>query len=252
MEECTLATQVWRLSAVDLSEISRNSVLQSSFEPNVKAFWIGVDYWKGGVEGNDIHRTNVPYLRVSYREAALAEEWHAVNAIDGKEEGSPLGAHPISPSRAFRDHASAAVPAAFTLPASSIALPPPPPPPPTVMSPHRGRNKEYEGAFPRLYGVDEARMRSTGNLTPSMLKDLDESTGSAPGSAKAMRQLDMSGASKPSDDDITTRLDAQQRLLEQAQAMALAAETRAEAAMRMNRYILIGCVVAVAVLALRR
>ena len=34
--------QVWRLSSVDLSEIARNSVLQSSFEPFVKAAWLGV------------------------------------------------------------------------------------------------------------------------------------------------------------------------------------------------------------------
>jgi len=60
MEEYTIAKQVWKLSSVDLSEISRNSVLQSSFEPSVKAFWIGANYWHGGVDGNDIHRTNVP------------------------------------------------------------------------------------------------------------------------------------------------------------------------------------------------
>ena len=63
---------------LDMCELARNSVLQSSFEPNVKAFWIGANYWKGGIAGNDIHRTNLPNLRVRYREVALAEELRLV------------------------------------------------------------------------------------------------------------------------------------------------------------------------------
>ena len=43
--------------------MARNSVLQSSFEPHIKAFWIGANYRQGGAIGNDIHRTNVPNLR---------------------------------------------------------------------------------------------------------------------------------------------------------------------------------------------
>ena len=49
-------SQVWRLSSSDLAEIARNSVLQSSFEPCVKAAWIGRNYRLPGVPGNDISR----------------------------------------------------------------------------------------------------------------------------------------------------------------------------------------------------
>ena len=41
MEEYCVAEQMWRLSSVDLAEIARNSVLQSSFESDVKAAWLG-------------------------------------------------------------------------------------------------------------------------------------------------------------------------------------------------------------------
>lgn len=74
MEEYCVAKQVWRLSSTDLAEIARNSVLQSSFEPNVKASWIGSRYREPGVAGNDIAKTNLPNLRVRFRHALLAEE----------------------------------------------------------------------------------------------------------------------------------------------------------------------------------
>ena len=70
-EEYTVAKQLWMRSSVDLCEVAYNSVLQSSFEPSVKAFWIGAEYRKGGVAGNDMHRTNVPHLRLLFRERAL-------------------------------------------------------------------------------------------------------------------------------------------------------------------------------------
>ena len=60
---------------------------------------------------------------------------------------------------------------------------------------------------------------------------------------------DESGGGTPR--TLTERLDAQQALLEQAQQMAMAAEARAEAAMRLNRYILAGVLAAVVVVAVR-
>jgi len=76
MEEYCVARQVWRLSSCDLAEIARNSVLQSSFEPCVKAAWIGRNYRLGGTEGNDIQKTNLPNLRVHFRHTLLVEERH--------------------------------------------------------------------------------------------------------------------------------------------------------------------------------
>jgi len=88
MEEYCVAKQVWRLSSVDLAEISRNSVLGSSFEGGVKAFWLGAGYRCAGVEGNDIERTNVPNLRVEYRHHLLTEELDVVNG--SVEEATPV------------------------------------------------------------------------------------------------------------------------------------------------------------------
>lgn len=40
----------------------------------MKQYWLGPNYTKEGVAGNDISRTNVPDIRVSYRAETLIEE----------------------------------------------------------------------------------------------------------------------------------------------------------------------------------
>ena len=78
MEEYCIARHTWQLSPVDLSEIFRASVLHSSFERCVKAYWLGPDFWRPGAAGNDITRTNVPDIRLAFREQAHREELHVV------------------------------------------------------------------------------------------------------------------------------------------------------------------------------
>ena len=46
-----VAAQVWKLSAADLCEIARNSVLQSGFPHECKMHWVGQEYWKSGESG---------------------------------------------------------------------------------------------------------------------------------------------------------------------------------------------------------
>ncbi|XP_065010080.1 probable AMP deaminase isoform X1 [Musa acuminata AAA Group] len=67
VEEYSIAASVWKLSSCDLCEIARNSVLQSGFSHALKSHWIGKSYYKRGPEGNDIHKTNVPHIRVEFR-----------------------------------------------------------------------------------------------------------------------------------------------------------------------------------------
>jgi AMP deaminase len=67
MEEYSIASQVWKLSPVDLCEIARNSVIMSGFPTWVKKHWLGTNFLKEGVQGNDVKRTNVPDIRVAYR-----------------------------------------------------------------------------------------------------------------------------------------------------------------------------------------
>ncbi|CAI2337749.1 unnamed protein product [Caenorhabditis sp. 36 PRJEB53466] len=74
MEEYSIAAQVWKLSSCDMCELARNSVMQSGFEDKVKIHWLGPSYKEEGVLGNDIHRTNVPDIRVSFRHEALVDE----------------------------------------------------------------------------------------------------------------------------------------------------------------------------------
>lgn len=40
----------------------------------IKQYWLGPNYTKEGVAGNDISRTNVPDIRVAYRNETLLEE----------------------------------------------------------------------------------------------------------------------------------------------------------------------------------
>ena len=52
MEEYCVAAQVWKLSATDMCEIARTSVLQSGFEHPYKAHFVGVNYHLPGPAGN--------------------------------------------------------------------------------------------------------------------------------------------------------------------------------------------------------
>ncbi|KAK4478457.1 hypothetical protein RD792_013932 [Penstemon davidsonii] len=71
VEEYSIAASVWKLSACDLCEIARNSVYQSGFSHALKHHWIGKEYYKRGPDGNDIHKTNVPHIRLEFREMGL-------------------------------------------------------------------------------------------------------------------------------------------------------------------------------------
>ena len=99
------------MTSCDLSEIARNSVLQSGFEHSIfKVNWLGENYWKGGVAGNgkyirspfwgniitnnfyqDIKKTNIPDIRVAYREANLSEEWEFLLSRTGRFDNSGTG-----------------------------------------------------------------------------------------------------------------------------------------------------------------
>ncbi|TXG56438.1 hypothetical protein EZV62_017751 [Acer yangbiense] len=74
VEEYSVAAQVWKLSACDLCEIARNSVYQSGFSHTAKLHWLGDKYFIRGPEGNDIHKTNVPKMRIAFRHETWKEE----------------------------------------------------------------------------------------------------------------------------------------------------------------------------------
>eukprot|EP00794_Sanderia_malayensis_P011005 gene11005-12168_t len=74
MEEYSIAAQVWKLSQTDMCELARNSVLMSGFEDKVKSHWLGEGFMLEGQAGNDVSKTNVPDIRVSFRHETLVEE----------------------------------------------------------------------------------------------------------------------------------------------------------------------------------
>ena len=67
LEEYSVAAQVWKLSPTDQCEIARNSVLQSGWENKYKLHFLGKDY-------SDIRETNLPMIRVIYRQETLDTE----------------------------------------------------------------------------------------------------------------------------------------------------------------------------------
>ncbi|KFM57087.1 AMP deaminase 2, partial [Stegodyphus mimosarum] len=79
IEEYSIAAQVLKLSSCDMCELTRNSVLMSGFPDKWKRYWLGPNYMKEGVAGNDISRTNVPDIRVSYRYETLVEELSTIS-----------------------------------------------------------------------------------------------------------------------------------------------------------------------------
>lgn len=74
IEEYSVAAQIYKLSAVDMCELARNSVLQSGFEGAVKARWLGNDFHLPGVSGNMMDKSNVPNIRMAFRHETLMEE----------------------------------------------------------------------------------------------------------------------------------------------------------------------------------
>ncbi|KAL0385684.1 UNVERIFIED_CONTAM: AMP deaminase [Sesamum radiatum] len=80
VEEYSVAAKVWKLSSCDLCEIARNSLYQSGFPHAAKVHWLGDGYFKRGPRGNDIHKTNVPNIRLSFRHETWKSELQYVYA----------------------------------------------------------------------------------------------------------------------------------------------------------------------------
>ncbi|KAF6216105.1 hypothetical protein GE061_000443 [Apolygus lucorum] len=69
-----------------MCELARNSVLMSGFPHEMKQYWLGPNYTKEGVAGNDISRTNVPDVRVAFRTETLLDELSNIFKGVEKEE----------------------------------------------------------------------------------------------------------------------------------------------------------------------
>jgi len=74
LEEYSVAAHILKLPQSSLAELARNSVIQSGFEMEVKRHWLGQEWYLPGAAGNDINKTNVPDIRLTYRHHTLVEE----------------------------------------------------------------------------------------------------------------------------------------------------------------------------------
>jgi len=70
-EEYAIASQFWKLGPTEIAEISRNSVLISGFDDEIKKKALGENFRTGY---NDPNRSSVPQVRHQYRKSYLEEE----------------------------------------------------------------------------------------------------------------------------------------------------------------------------------
>jgi len=89
LEEYAVARSSFDLSMTDVSEIARNSVMQSGFEDDLKRQWLGENYARG-VTFCDERKTHVPLIRAKYRAEHLAIEHMLVHLIAAGKGGEVL------------------------------------------------------------------------------------------------------------------------------------------------------------------
>ena len=112
IEEYSVAAQIYKLNAIDMCELAKNSVLQCGFEHSVKQKWLGLDYNLPGAGGNLVAKSNVPNIREAFRHETLMQE---LSMIDRYTAGTS-SAQPVS---------SATLPVASANPSESQGLPSP-------------------------------------------------------------------------------------------------------------------------------
>jgi len=89
LEEYSVARASFDLSMTDVSEIARNSVLQSGFEDELKREWLGENYARG-VTHCDETKTHVPLIRAKFRAEHLALEHMLATLIAAGKGNSVL------------------------------------------------------------------------------------------------------------------------------------------------------------------
>jgi len=123
IEEYAVAAQIYKLSAVDMCELAKHSVVQSGFEHSVKQRWLGERYHLPGVLGNDMAKVNVPNIREAFRhetwrqEMAIIDRYtripqaHQINPVTlPSAQGSVNATVPPSPTASMKTDASATAP----------------------------------------------------------------------------------------------------------------------------------------------
>jgi AMP deaminase len=97
IEEYAVAAQIYKLSAVDMCELAKNSVLQSGFEHAMKQRWLGKNFHLPGTAGNDMAKVNVPNIREAYRHETWLQEMAMIDRYTNAPAGSRISASRLAP-----------------------------------------------------------------------------------------------------------------------------------------------------------
>ena len=100
-EEYAIATQMFRLSNTDYAEVARNSILISGFPHYIKQKWLGEKYHLPGIVGNDINKTNISNIRLSFRKELLEQETSLISKINDQDHLNGSMVLNISPATLF-------------------------------------------------------------------------------------------------------------------------------------------------------
>ncbi|KAG5470247.1 hypothetical protein LSCM4_02941 [Leishmania orientalis] len=107
VEEYSIAAKLWKFEPNDMSEIARNSVLQSGFSAAWKENALGPRYQLRSTLGNDVRRSRVSDIRVAYRYEVYHTE---LNFLDEQlAAGSPEVTGSFQASEAMQSPAEADV-----------------------------------------------------------------------------------------------------------------------------------------------
>ena len=109
IEEYSVAAQIYKLSAVDMCELARHSVEQSGFEHSIKQHWLGNNYHRPGVAGNNTAKSNVPDIRETFRFETWLQELAMIDRYATKEKTQPLSASNLPQRGAKRAQRSPSV-----------------------------------------------------------------------------------------------------------------------------------------------
>lgn len=118
IEEYAVAAQIYKLTAIDMCELAKHSVVQSGFEHSVKQRWLGQNYHLPGVAGNDMAKVNVPNIREAFRHETWLQELAMIDRYTNAPVSSRLSAvslpvtndsvnAPPSPTTSLHAHPSA-------------------------------------------------------------------------------------------------------------------------------------------------
>eukprot|EP00796_Vickermania_ingenoplastis_P001552 gene1552-937_t len=103
IEEYSIAAKLWKFEFNDLSEIARNSVLQSGFPHSWKEKALGHRFYLNSTLGNDVRNSRVSDIRVAFRFEAYHSELDFLDAQLGTMQRVPRAMRTLEEEQSIVD-----------------------------------------------------------------------------------------------------------------------------------------------------